>query len=389
MTRLQKSENKSRNINSAKSLRLSSIDGWTSDKLPKLLIVWDLEKVSADAFPSMTKPGKYSKKRDIEAVVDGYKMYLITDEDNCVVPWEFEISHTDLVGLNWTQEWHKKLKEVAEKLNKKYSLRPINFQLSFKNGAHLRLQYQTSNYTKLPKCPVDVSEVLSPHLDTLLGVKFRLKKDHTSNGGTSGWYDNEMAMWEHHNSMKSPGILHIKWPGMDWRPYPAFKEGKQDYWTGFAIEFLIARELPHFADLGGHATGFDHVLDLTKKLESLGESHHLRHGFVIDEAKKFARELGKHEILRLIQNELIITPRDSDTSSGSTVTKSALMRILTEICSERGIDLFGTRSKKTCIEALLRLTGGVSDDDDVSNGGTITSYALLKILLGLRKQKTV
>ena len=60
--RLEKSENKSRNITSGRSLRLSSIDGWTADKLPKLLIVWNFEKTSTDAFPSLTRPGKFSKK---------------------------------------------------------------------------------------------------------------------------------------------------------------------------------------------------------------------------------------------------------------------------------------------------------------------------------------
>lgn len=121
----------------------------------------------------------------------------------------------------------------------------------------------------------------------------------------------------------------------------------------------------------------------------MDDNEGLRSGFVPDEARRFARELGKHKLLQLIQNELMIDSRDSDTSTGSTVTKSALVAILTEICSKQGIPLFGSRSKKTCIEALLRLSGGVSDNDDVSNGGTVTSYALLKILLGLRKQKTV
>ena len=113
----------------------------------------------------------------------------------------------------------------------------------------------------------------------------------------------------------------------------------------------------------------------------------LRYGFVPDEAKRFARHLGKHELLLLIQNELIMESSDSDVSTGSSVTKSALIAIVTEICSRKEIQPFGTRTKKTCIETLLTLTGGVSDVDDVSEGGTITSYALLKILLGLRNNK--
>lgn len=271
LKRLEKSENKSRNITSGNSLRLSSIDGWTADKLPKLLIVWNFKKTSTDAFPSLTRPGKFSKKRDIEAIVDSYEMYLITNEDASVVPWEYEINHPELVRLDWTQEWHDKLKVVAGDLNKKYSQRPINFQLSFKNGTYLRLQYQISNYTKLPKCPPEVSEILSPHLDALIDIKFRLKKDHTSNGGKSGWYDNEMGRWENENNMKASGTLYVKRPGFEWEAFPSFSEGKQDYWTGFAIDYLISHEIPHFIERGGHETGVDHTLDFRNEQKILDD----------------------------------------------------------------------------------------------------------------------
>jgi len=271
LRRLEKSENKSRNITSGRSLRLSSIDGWTADKLPKLLIVWNFEKTSTDAFPSLTRPGKFSKKRDIEAIVNSYEMYLITEEDASVVPWEYKIRHSDLVRLDWTQEWHDELKVVASDLNRKYSQRPINFQLSFKNGAYLRLQYQISNYTKLPKCPPEVAKVLSPHLDTLIGIKFRLKKDHTSNGGKSGWYDNEMGRWENENNLKASGTLYVKRPGFGWEAYPSFSEGKQDYWTGFAIDYLISHEIPHFIDRGGHEIGVDHELNFELEQKKLSD----------------------------------------------------------------------------------------------------------------------
>ena len=67
---LTKSENKSRGMSTGKGLRLSSIDGWTEDKLPKLLIVWSFEKISSDAFPSITRPDKFSKKREQSLRVD-------------------------------------------------------------------------------------------------------------------------------------------------------------------------------------------------------------------------------------------------------------------------------------------------------------------------------
>ena len=264
LKRLEKSENKSRSVSSGKGLRLSSIDGWTEDKLPKLLIVWNFEKTSSDAFPSITRPGKLSKKRDIEATVVSYEMFLITKEANSVVPWEGRISHHELVKLDWTEEWLEELKEVGKSLNEKYSDRPINFQLSFKNGRYLRLQYKIQNYTKLPKCPTEVSDILSPHLDTLIGVKFKLKKDHSDKGGANGWYDNEMAEWENQHNLKKSGILYVKKPNKDWQPYPKFSEGKQDYWSGFAIDFLISQEMPNFVDRGGHETGVDHTLDFSQ-----------------------------------------------------------------------------------------------------------------------------
>jgi len=46
-------------------------------------------------------------------------------------------------------------------------------------------------------------------------------------------------------------------------PYPEFSEGKQDYWSGFGIDFLMAKEIPGFEDQGGHITGSDHRLDFT------------------------------------------------------------------------------------------------------------------------------
>ena len=61
---LKKSECKSRDSGQSKSIQLSSIDGWTSDKLPKLVIIWTFDKVKSDKFPSNTRPGRFTKKRD-------------------------------------------------------------------------------------------------------------------------------------------------------------------------------------------------------------------------------------------------------------------------------------------------------------------------------------
>ena len=47
---LKKSECKSRYSGQSKSIQLSSIDGWTSETLPKLVIIWTFDKVKSDKF---------------------------------------------------------------------------------------------------------------------------------------------------------------------------------------------------------------------------------------------------------------------------------------------------------------------------------------------------
>ena len=69
--------------------------------------------------------------------------------------------------------------------------------------------------------------------------------------------------WENQHNLKKSGILYVKRPNLDWQAYPQFSEGKQDYWSGFAIDFLISQEMPNFVDRGGHETGVDHTLDFT------------------------------------------------------------------------------------------------------------------------------
>ena len=80
LSALVHSENKSRNVERGKGLQFSSIDGWSDDKLPKLLIVWNFEKESTEQFPSQSKEGKLTKPRDISARVVSYDAFLITKE---------------------------------------------------------------------------------------------------------------------------------------------------------------------------------------------------------------------------------------------------------------------------------------------------------------------
>ena len=60
-------------------------------------------------------------------------------------------------------------------------------------------------------------------------------------------------------------------PDLEWEAYPSFSEGKQDYWTGFAIDYLISHEIPHFIDRGGHETGVDHKLNFELEQKKLSD----------------------------------------------------------------------------------------------------------------------
>jgi hypothetical protein len=164
--------------------------------------------------------------------------------------------------MQWTQKWHKKLKIKAEKLNHLHQECPVKIQYSFKNiGGKMRLQYEIKNYKNLPACPNELSNLLAPQLDKLIGAELKLWKDLSMYpGGPRGWLDNNMARWEH-NNIKHTGVLNVNLREEGWVKYPDFKKGREDYWTGFAIDFLMDKQLPFFEDLGGHEKGADHRLD--------------------------------------------------------------------------------------------------------------------------------
>ena len=262
---LKKSECKSRDSGQSKSIQLSSIDGWTSDKLPKLVIIWTFDKVKSDKFPSNTRPGRFTKNRDISAIISSFDIFLV-DSEKYIVPWLEKPTYNEIIKTQWTQEWHNLLKVKTKQLNTVFSNRPIRFQASFKNiGGIMRLQYEVRDYTKLPACPTELRSLLSNHLQRLVGTGIRLWKDHTFVGGPKGWFNNEIAEWEHNNS-KNQGTLYVKLLGGDFVPYPDFTEGRQDYWTGFAIDFIIGKLIPGFDDLQGHIVGSDHQLNLEELL---------------------------------------------------------------------------------------------------------------------------
>ena len=49
---------------------------------------------------------------------------------------------------------------------------------------------------------------------------------------------------------QAPRVAKCQNKGGDWVKYPGFKKGREDYWTGFAVDFLMDREIKFFEDLG-------------------------------------------------------------------------------------------------------------------------------------------
>ncbi len=255
------SECKSRSSNSARSLMLSSIDAWTPAKLPKLLIVWTFDKLSSNRFPSPSRPGKLSKARDLEARVESFEVFLVPTGGNWIVPWVSELDHAQIVKTYWTEENMAELAGEVGRLNAIYHDRPITLQSSFKNGRYLRLQYGINDYRRLPRCPSELDSLVGRHLEGLLNCRIRLRKDHSIHGGPSGWFDNSIARWENETQIKDAGQLYMQYADGELEHFPDFREGRQDFWTGFAIDHIMGRVLPGFTDAGGHAVGSDHTID--------------------------------------------------------------------------------------------------------------------------------
>ena len=95
--------------------------------------------------------------------------------------------------------------------------------------------------------------------------------------------------------MKIPNtqVLHVKLGDKDWIQYPDFKKGREDYWTGYCIDFLMDKLIPIFDDLGGHQIGGDHRIDFNnsqKKLTDYGQIEK-KEKTVFSRIKNFFRNL--------------------------------------------------------------------------------------------------
>ena len=121
--------------------------------------------------------------------------------------------------------------------------------------------------------------------------------------------------------------------------------------------------------------------DLT--LDSLSEMNlgHYRKAEIIKSAKR----IGKHAILREIQSVLGLPQQESDVSRGSTVTKAPLDAILSSISQRYNRLPIEAKTKAECIAVIAKMIDIGHEAEDTSRGGTITAYALLKILNGLKR----
>jgi hypothetical protein len=388
-------ENKSTKLG-VKQILLSSIAAWTKDKLPKFVIVWETNKKMARIA------GRNG--RDIEGILEKYHIYYVDEEIN--VPWEDNpLTHAELTGMKWDSSIDQILKAEVNRLNKKYPDKVIKLQKSFKNGDSIRLQYEISNHNNLPQVPGNIKETVAyksikETCDDMIGSILKVKKYNLPElRGERVWITEEILQMEHHTKQeleksgcskakaskraKDVGELYLirdeeKTPegeNLSATKYAKSFSAKEDYWVGNAIDVVMEYMNKHLKQTSAKATGVD--LKLNAIMSNFGKQSKKE---TVRETKKL-----KHAILLEIQRILGIEPKDSDTSTGSTVTRSALSLIAEEIYRNNGLENPDIKSKKKCIESSLAALGEEFETDDVSNGGTVTAYSLFKILRKLKE----
>ena len=365
-----------KSISSGKAIRLSSIKGWAQNQLPKILIIFHCSKIKAPPIPR--PDGTQTKARDIEVTIHDYSVhYFGMDASKYFVQWTDEISFEEVTRVKWKENpnFLSIIREMVEECNRK-SKAPIKLRAE-KNGENCRIHYGVSDYRKLPDAPKEVMDKIEPRIIMLKGARMKLWKDHSAHGLESGYVTEEMVRWEDKHRKKATGRLDVFLGNGDVKSFPSFKQGRQDYWGGFAIETLL-EDLN--ADLNRTAGGTMGV-DLT--LVSLSEMNleHYRKAEVIKSAKR----IGKHAILREIQSVLGLAQYESDVSRGSTVTKAPLDAILASVSKRYNKLPIEAKTKAECIAMIAKLIAIEPDAEDTSRGGTITAYALLKILNRLNR----
>ena len=365
-----------KSITSGKRIRLSSIKGWSEDQLPKALVVVICKTQRAEAIPRAD--GTKTKKRDIEVRIEDLRLFYFGGEDaDLFVPWPGEPTFEQVTGTKWRDQ--PKLLEQIKKIAREANLAstaPVKLQAE-KNGPNCRIHYVCPDINKLPAPPKEIAETLLERFAPLKGALLRLWKDHSAHGYIADYLTQEMVHWEDRHRMKSTGRLEVDLRDGRRLSFPEFRSGRQDYWGGFAIEAVVERLNHDVMRTTSGTIGADLTL---QKLMQRDEPTPVD----TTKLKQEARKVGKHTILREIQASLHIRQKPSDVSKGSTVTRGALRLITYRIAARKGRLPLNTDTKSSCIHSALVLLGQPTDEDDVSKGGTVTAYALLKILQGLR-----
>ena len=365
-----------KSISSGKAIRLSSIMGWTEDQLPKVLIIFHCSKLKAPPIPR--PDGTRTKARDIEVTIDDYSVhYFGMDASKYFVQWTDEISFEEVTRVKWKENpnFLSIIREMAEECNR-LSKAPIKLRAE-KNGENCRIHYGVNDFRKLPDAPKEVMDEIEPRIIMLKGSTMKLWKDHSAHGLEPGYVTEEMVRWEDEHKKKATGRLDVFLDNGEVKSFPSFKQGRQDYWGGFAIETLLEDLNADLNRTAGGTMGADLTLDSLSEM-NLG---HYRKAEIIKSAKR----IGKHAILREIQSVLGLPQHASDVSRGSTVTKAPLDAILASISQRYNKLPIEAKSKAECIALIAKMIDIGHDAEDTSRGGTITAYALLKILNGLKR----
>jgi len=388
-------ENKSIQLGE-KQILLSSVAAWTKDKLPKFVIVWETDK-------KMAKIGGRNG-RDIEGVLKKCNIYYVDEELN--VPWEDSpLTHAELTKMKWDTSIDETLKTEVNRLHKKYPDKVIKLQKSFKNGDRLRLQYEISNHNNLPQVPKHMKsspeyKTIKKTCDDMIGSILKVKKyDLPELQGDRVWLTEEILQMEHQTKQeleqsgcskskaskraKDVGELYLisdkeknpEGENLSATKYAKGFSAREDYWVGNAIDVVMEYMNQHLKQTSAKAIGVD--LKLNTLIGNFGNQSKKA---TVRETKNL-----KHAILLEIQKILDIESKDSDTSAGSTVTRSALSSIAEEIYRTNGLENPNVKSKKKCIESCLIVLGEEFEAGDVSNGGTVTAYSLFKILKKLKE----
>ena len=367
-----------KSISSGKAIRLSSIMGWTEDQLPKVLIIFHCSKLKV---PPILRPSDGTQTtRDTEVTIDDYSVhYFGTDASKYFVQWTDEISFEEVTKVKWKENpnFLSIIREMAEECNNQ-SKAPIKLRAE-KNGENCRIHYGVNDYRKLPDAPKEVMDEIEPRIIMLKGATMKLWKDHAAHGLEPGYVTEEMVRWEDEHKKKATGRLDVFLDNGEVKSFPSFRQGRQDYWGGFAIETLLEDLNADLNRTAGGTMGADLTLGFLQRDEPRTLQKRRDH--------QVCKEKSANMILREIQSVLGLPQQESDVSRGSTVTKAPLDAILASISQRYNKLPIEAKTKAECTALIANLFDIEPDAEDASRGGTITAYALLKILNGLGRQQ--